>query len=557
MFGTVSGDVLDYSAQFTDYNVGNNKLIYLTLSNLLGSISTANNANKFSLGLNVTGQLSQVGALSNASYYAYSVGTIECWIYNTQFYTSSNGHQSIIVKQFAYSLHLKNNILGCYNWNSGYVSTGVTINTNQWYHIANVFQAGVTNGSKIYVNGLPVLTFTYTINHQRTPLAIGSGSGASGGVESYYGYIDEMRIWSIALNDATILQNYNKKLDVTTVGLTGYWAFDESSGSIANNLIVGGPNFNLYNSPTRSSTIIPPIILSNNNNYQLASSVISGNILPKPLTTQFTGINKAYDATTTASFTYKLLGTISGDIIDISNNYISNFINSNIGNSKQIIVDNLTTTNPNYTIISSNTSANITQKIVTVNFISLDKYYDGTNIAPLAYTISGIYFDISNVTLNYTATFRDFNANNNIIIDISNIYVSSNNYYVNPYSLTIGNIYKKYITPIGNDKIYDKTTNATATLSGSINNDFISYFAYFENYDAGSNKLMNVVLSGSILNDPIFNQIGLVNYYPFDFGLPIIPLITCNDDCIPNNTSLNCVKGPTISPLLFLPLAHP
>ena len=95
------------------------------------------------LTFNGTTQYAQVGS---ATYYAYTTGTIECWIK-----TSTTVQSGIFCKQSAYAMYiLTTGKIGIYNYGtSAMVSGNTTVNNGTWHHIAVVFQSGVTNGTII------------------------------------------------------------------------------------------------------------------------------------------------------------------------------------------------------------------------------------------------------------------------------------------------------------------------------------------------------------------------------------------------------------------------
>ena len=200
-----------------------------------------NSINQYDLSFNGT---NQYASTSSATYYAYTSGTIEAWINTTANQASYHG---ITVKPNAYSLFLCDNKLSCYDWttSTNYI-TSIALNDGVWHHVALTFQSGVTNGTKLYVDGLPVLTFTMTVYDQTYLLYIGS----SVNIQYFAGNIDEVRIWSSVQSDTAIYQNYNKRISSTSTGLTGYWTMDEGTGTTLNNLVSGGYAMTLYNTPT-------------------------------------------------------------------------------------------------------------------------------------------------------------------------------------------------------------------------------------------------------------------------------------------------------------------
>ena len=98
----------------------------------------------------------------------------------------------------------------------------------EWTHVAVV--RDLTNGLlRWYFNG--VLTneaeaLFDTAVAGTLPAFIGRGY-----VRNYTGEIDEVRIWNVARSQAEIQSTLNQRLAGSEVGLAGYWAFEEGSGS--------------------------------------------------------------------------------------------------------------------------------------------------------------------------------------------------------------------------------------------------------------------------------------------------------------------------------------
>lgn len=130
---------------------------------------------------------------------------------------------------------------------------GVTvINTNQWYHLAFVYDAS-TSTQSIYVNGvLDVSGAGHAPLNADGPIRIGS-YGTSGG---FNGEIDEVQFWNSALSITNIQQYMNASPVGNEAGLLGYWNFEEASGTTANDL-TGNNNATLTGSATRSTNPAP------------------------------------------------------------------------------------------------------------------------------------------------------------------------------------------------------------------------------------------------------------------------------------------------------------
>ena len=187
----------------------------------------------------------QYGALTENTSYAYSNGTVEC-----RFKTTNNtgNNQTLVSKQGAYALFISSNYLLVYLPGGLVINSGVLVNDGKWHHAALVFQYGITNGSKLFLDGTPINNaFTYTNTDQTGLFRIGALSYG----EWFSGSIDEVRVWSSVLSDAVILSNYTSiNVSPTSSGLTGYWKLNEGSGTVANNSVSGQPAFTLIGSPT-------------------------------------------------------------------------------------------------------------------------------------------------------------------------------------------------------------------------------------------------------------------------------------------------------------------
>ena len=131
-------------------------------------------------------------------------GTISAWVKSV---SPGSNYRGIIAKQNVYGLFYLNSILVAYDWGTGSArSTGINIADGSWKNVAMSFQSGVSNGTKIYINGTSVLTTTITWVNNNQNLYGGAEvngsqySNCSGAIFSLY---------NRALTDSEILQNYN------------------------------------------------------------------------------------------------------------------------------------------------------------------------------------------------------------------------------------------------------------------------------------------------------------------------------------------------------------
>ena len=217
------------------------------------SYTKASATNFYSLQLNGTNQGCDIG---NATYYAYTVGTVECWFRTT----ANQSFVAILSKQFQWGLFISNNTLTAYDWSGRGVlgSGGSTINDGNWHHALFSYNSGVTNGSYIYLDGVLQTTCTFTNqNISGDSMKIGYNAG----IQYFNGNILQVRVWNRQLSSTEITNYYNQIIPATTSGLTGYWQFTDGSGSTLINSVSGGYNFTLSNSPVWSSNI--PSLFSN------------------------------------------------------------------------------------------------------------------------------------------------------------------------------------------------------------------------------------------------------------------------------------------------------
>ncbi|MGG4144848.1 DNRLRE domain-containing protein [Paenibacillus algorifonticola] len=174
------------------------------------------------------GTSSGLFVLNNHTDLRLTNGTIEARIRTLN---AGSGYRGIIVKQGAYSVFLNNNILGLYDWSSSvFRTTGLTLNDGEEHHVAVAFQLGVTNGTKVYLDGKLVLTTTVGLSHQNTSLAIGNGSNPSN-AQSFTGEIREVRVWKTILSASEV---YDSMFEYNPLkqGLVLYYNMKSYDGTI-------------------------------------------------------------------------------------------------------------------------------------------------------------------------------------------------------------------------------------------------------------------------------------------------------------------------------------
>ena len=140
----------------------------------------------------------------NSSAVQQSSGTLSAWAKAS---SPGGGYRGIIAKQGAYGLFYTDSVLVAYDWAADAPrSTGVNIADNTWKNLVLTYQSGVSNGTRIYINGVLVLTTTITIQSQVANLFGGAEANASQFASCQ---ISSFNMYNRALSATEVLQNYN------------------------------------------------------------------------------------------------------------------------------------------------------------------------------------------------------------------------------------------------------------------------------------------------------------------------------------------------------------
>ncbi|MEG3640272.1 LamG-like jellyroll fold domain-containing protein [Magnetococcus sp. PR-3] len=143
--------------------------------------------------------------------------------------------------------------------------SGVTVAANTWYHVAMVRDTGTT---QMYVNGSAVGT-TVTASPLTASATMTIG-GDYQGSQLFNGQIDEVRVWSDALDQATVQKVMSQQLDGGETSLAGYW--DLSIGAHAGVVDMSSASNDLvgFGSPTLAFNA--PLLVDN---YYVTASNVS------------------------------------------------------------------------------------------------------------------------------------------------------------------------------------------------------------------------------------------------------------------------------------------
>ena len=140
----------------------------------------------------------------NSSAVQQSSGTLSAWAKAS---SPGGGYRGIIAKQGAYGLFYTDSVLVAYDWAADAPrSTGINIADNTWKNVVLTYQSGVSNGTRIYINGVSVLTTTITIQSQVANLFGGAEANASQYASCQ---ASSFKMYNRVLTATEVLQNYN------------------------------------------------------------------------------------------------------------------------------------------------------------------------------------------------------------------------------------------------------------------------------------------------------------------------------------------------------------
>ncbi len=151
------------------------------------------------ISLNGTTQYVDFG---NLTAWQLTTGTYEVWFKRNG---SLAGYTRLLLKVNAFSILLQDNVFGTYDWGASlWWGSGITPSDGVWHHAVMTFDSGVTNGTKVYLDGTLVLTATVTVFSQTTDGLLAGG----GAIQPFNGSVDEPAIYGTILSQARVSAHY-------------------------------------------------------------------------------------------------------------------------------------------------------------------------------------------------------------------------------------------------------------------------------------------------------------------------------------------------------------
>lgn len=193
--------------------------------------SPVGNPIPYNLALKLNGGANDYVTIPDASIFDQTAsGGLDAWIK----LTTASTLNCIISKGTTFADHTfafyisAGNKLGLNIGAHNYISTGpATFAIGKWYHVAAMWSGGPNFTVRLYVNGQldDEQTFNLAMPTNTAPATIGKYYSATG---YFNGYIDEVRLWSSALNQGllkTLMFNSCRATSMPT-SMAGAWNFD-------------------------------------------------------------------------------------------------------------------------------------------------------------------------------------------------------------------------------------------------------------------------------------------------------------------------------------------
>ncbi len=115
----------------------------------------------------------------------------------------------------------------------------INLADDTWHQITGVFKA--SNDRTLYVDGISVKTDNVDVTFNTNAVVLTLGRWGDSTPKSYFnGLMDNVCVWSKALSDAEVMNYYTNLPTGSEANLSGYWGFNEGSGSDVLNTSTSG-----------------------------------------------------------------------------------------------------------------------------------------------------------------------------------------------------------------------------------------------------------------------------------------------------------------------------
>ena len=230
----------------------------------------------------------------------------------------------------------------------------------------------------------------------------------------------------------------------------------------------------------------------------------TGTITARAIAPVASANGRAYDGTAAAQASLAAGSSlVAGDVLNFAFTGAS-FANKNAGVGKTVTLSGISMSGAdagNYALSGSTATAaaTITPKVLTVGGSAVDRDYDGSNVAAIAYTDDRVAGDV--LTLGGTSTFASKNVGVNKAVTVSGIAATgadAQNYTLSTTNLSSAATVSQRQLVLGAtaaNREYNGSTAATVTLSDNrVAGDVMTVFAggSFADKNVGTNKTVTV-----------------------------------------------------------------
>jgi hypothetical protein len=199
----------------------------------------------YALSFNGNNSAIRIDETQNSSVTSTNGFTFQAWIKNTS--TDTTLRRTIFDKTNTTSLQLRNNTIS-FNFNTvGSISISCAEMSDNYFHVTTVRN---NNTLSIYLSdGINFKSISETFNiNSSTDVARTFHIGEKHDNSEYFvGFMDEIRIWTRALDSTEIVRDFDRLISGEEQGLIAYYQLNEGVGNMAYDLTQSGGTYNMNN----------------------------------------------------------------------------------------------------------------------------------------------------------------------------------------------------------------------------------------------------------------------------------------------------------------------